>query len=383
MTMTTRIPRLTRLPALLAVAAIACGDSATTAPTIITATEASIAALPVLVADSGSQVCEADGYSACPFNQAVANRLENGQIAIWEPGQPVMLLTAGDSAHTLLADIPDRPYNAVIAIASSGSDRYRVLDYGPTWRAITLSVDGTVHQVDTLPDPEPLTSIGFVGSRVIRQQYSDWDSDSSGRMIVEVLERVTDTAGTTILDAPVDWLRGGTATQPPIPPMIAANPVWALTTDGELIWSPGDRMLIERRTRRGNVIWRLDGSLSVPVQPEDLEAREAALRESLSGLPLADIDFEMMRERSDTILPAVTGLTITPAGTILAAVATPLTADSIAFLRIDAAGQPTGQFKLPGDHRVVLADGDSLLVLRKLGETELREVRWLTLRPAD
>lgn len=363
----------------LLIGAFACADAANTAPTTIALTDAALTELPTIVTDTGALICAADGYSPCPFNQAVANRLEDGRIALWEPGQPVMILNKGDTGRTLLADAVDRPYNAVIAISSTDRDRFQLLDFTGVWRAITLSLDGTVHRIDTLADPGLLTSIGFVGSRVIRQKLTGWDSDSGGRMSVAILNKVTDTVGTTILDAPVGWLRGGTADQPPLPPIVAANPVWALTREGDIIWSPGDRLMIERRTRRGAVRWRIDGNLSIPVSAADLDAREAAIRDATSGLPLVDVDFAGMRERSDSVLPAVTGINVTPTGVILAALATPPTADSVSFLRIGPDGQPLGRLRLSGDTRILLAEGDSLLVHRPMGETQLREIRWLQL----
>lgn len=364
--------------------AAACGDKATDTPTTYALTTQSIAELQAITTDTGTLICTADGYSACPLNQPVANRLSDGRILLWQPGGTVMLVTSGDSGFVLIgSDSTERPYLSVVAATTSGRDRIRMIDFAGVWRSLTVSLDGSLQSADTLAEPGVLTSIGFLGNRVIRQRLVGWDSDSGGRMRVALLRDLRDTVGNTFLDAPVHWLRGGIGGQPPLPPMLAAHPVWALIGDDDVIWSPGDRLMIERRSRSGKVRWRIDGNIVTPVTEHDLDLLEAKARESMSGLPLIDEDFASMRSRSDTLFPPVTGITVSPEGVALVALATPPSADSVTLVRINSEGRPVGRLVLPSDTRVLVAVGDSLMVHQQHGETELREVRWLRLSTAE
>jgi hypothetical protein len=372
--------RLHGIRAAFALGLAACGARDAVPPAARTIDEAALAALPELTIEAGPLVCTAYGQDGCPLRAPVANRLADGRIALWEPGFTIHRFAPGDTIGAPLGRAgPGGSYLNAIAIASTGSDRYRVVTLDGAWRVLTFDDAGVVQGTDSIADPGTMTVIGFVGSQPVMQRMRGWAGDTAGHLQVSLLDRLTDTTGTVILDTPVSWLHGGTATAGPIPPLVATNPVWALTSDGDLVWSPGDRLVVERRTRGGEVAWRLDGPANRPTSPADLDAREAALRADFGRFPLSDEDLASMRNRSDSLLPAVVGLITAPDGRVI--VSRGLAADrtAIEYMRLAADGTPESRFRLDPRIRILLTEGDSLMVHTPT-EGEPWEVRWMRLK---
>ena len=367
--------RQTLLPLLMVAAA--CGDAAPPQTTVTTLSDSAIAALPELTVTPASLVCTSLGVDGCPLRSAVANRLDDGRIAVWEPGFTVYAFAPGDTNGTPIGSAgAGGAYRHAVAVAQLGASRYQLILYGPQWRAMEIDDAGEITRVDTLPNPGLLTAIGYVGRQLIRQRMHAWSSDSGGRFTVTLLDKVTDTTGSTLLHVPLPWLRGEDPNAPPLPPLIASAPTWSLAPDGDVVWSPGDRLIVERRSPAGQVRWRIEGGPGPLVSEEDLNARESVVRTAAQGMPYAEEYFLGMRMRSDTLLPAVSGLTVTPAGDVSVARSVSPSRPVIDYLRLDPSGQPTGRFTLDGRIRILLAEGDSLLVHTPT-ESEPWEVRWM------
>lgn len=364
------------LAALLA----ACGPEADSATVSVTLDSAAIAALPELMAEPGTLLCTATGHDGCPLHNAVANRLADGSIAIWEPGMTIHRFVPGDSVSRPLGQAgAGGSYVNAMAIASTGTNRYRVVTYDGEWRVLTFDGAGNVQRTELIADPGMLNAVGFVGSQPVRQGMSGWGTDTAGHLTVTLLDRITDTSGTVILDTPVRWLRGGTEETGPIPPLLASTPVWTLTADGDLVWSPGDRLVVERRTRDGRVKWRLDGPAGRAITGGELDAREAVVRGEARHLPFTDEDYAEMRRRSDSLRAAVVGLTSTPDGRVILSQGPSADGRGIDFLRLAADGTPEARFRLDPRVKVLVAEGDSLLVHTPT-EGEPWEVRWMRLK---
>jgi hypothetical protein len=365
-------------PLLILVAA--CGNRASSDSDAPVLTEAAIAELPVITLEPGALMCTAIGADGCPLRGAVANRVDDRRIALWEPGFTVYLFEPNDTLGTPLGlSGPSGVYNYAVAITALGPDRFRLIVAGQPWRAIELNTAGDIRRVDTLPNPGMLTAIGYAGDRLVRQRMSGWQSDSGGVFTVTELDRLTDSTGRVLLEVPLPWLRGGNQNGPAVPPLISAAPAWALAPNGDIVWSPGDRLMVERRSPSGRVRWHLDGDAGPRVSAEDLDAREAAIRASADLLPYTEEHFAEMRARADTLHPAVTGLAVTPAGDVILARTLFPTRDSVDYLRISADGQPVGRFSLGRRARVLLAEGDSLLVHTPTAG-EPWEVRWMRMQ---
>lgn len=372
-----------RFPLAAALLLGACADAGPGPAGAIVLDSAALAALPELRVEPGVLVCTALGQDGCPLRAAVANRLADGGIALWEPGLTVHRFGAGDTAGTPLGQAgPGGSYLNAMAIASTGADRYRVVTYDGEWRALTLDASGEVRATELITNPGPLAAMGFVGSQPVLQRMRGWGGDTAGHLQVILLDRILDTAGTMVLDAPVPWLTGGTADLPPLPPLVASNPVWTLTDDGDLLWSPGDQFVVERRTRRGRVVWRLEGPASRAATTALLDAREALLRTDPFRLPPSDEEIAAMRSRSDSLAPAVMGITATPDARVIVSRGIAPDGSEVEFLRLAADGTPDARFRLGQRTKILLAEGDSLLVHMPT-EGEPWEVRWVRLKQGN
>ncbi len=372
--------RLT-LPMGILLVAAACGGAASTAgtPTERTVTEAELDALPQLAVHDGTLLCVAIGADDCPLQSAVANRLDRDRIAIWEPGRRIRIWRAGDSMGAAVGRVggDSSEYETAVAIAANGS-RYRVVTADSGWRLLDIDGEGTLHGVDPLPVHQPMTVVGYIGDQAVRQTMRGWAGDSAGSLTVTLLRRATDSTGTDVLTAPVRWMHGGSAFAPPLVPLIAASPSWALGPTGDILWSPGGQFLVERRARDGTRRWVLHGPSGNAVTDTDLAIRDSVVRKAAALLPLQEGDFASMRDRSDSVHPAVSGLTVTPSGEVLVARSVLPGRDSVDYLRLTADGEPVARFRLGSRTRVLLAEGDSLLVHTPT-ESEPWELRWLRL----
>lgn len=361
---------------------VACGDR--TPPLgdggTHTITEADIAALPVDTTAPGTLLCTAIGSDDCPLAPPVANRLADGRLAIWTPGFTVRIWGAGDTIGAPIGQASPRgPYLRAIAVTDAGRDAFQLVTLDNTWRLLTIDQRGAVRDSVSIPDPGTLAAIGFVGRQAVKQQMSGWESDTAGRFTLTLLNRITDRDGRVILDVPVRWLAGGNANGPPVRPLIAPSPSWALGPDGSLTWSPGDRMLIEHRAPNGEVRWRLEGPDGLRVTDRHLTIQDSLVRIASMGLPYEEEQFAAMRERSDTLLPTVGGLLLATDGSILVARGTIPGATHTEYLRLAPDGTPRSRFTLDRRIRILASEGDSLLVHTPT-EGEPWELRWLRLQ---
>ncbi len=366
-------------PTGLLLLAAACGGTSTATVSERTVTEADLASLPELTVEDGTLLCTALGYDDCPLHSAVANRLDAQRIAIWEPGRTIRVWRAGDSMGIPIgrAGGDSSEYLRAMAIATDGSG-YRVVTADSGWRLLRFNAEGRLEKTELLPLHQPMTMLGYVGTTPVRQAIRGWDADSAGKLTVTLLRRISDSVGTDVLTTPVPWMHSGSPLAPPLVPLITASPSWALETDGDIVWSPGSPFLVQRRAADGTVRWTLHGPAGPPVTDRELAIRDSVVRAASVLLPLEDDDFASMRDRSDTLHPAVTGLTVMPSGDILMARSVIPGRDSVEYLRLGPDGAPQTRFRLPERCQVLLAQGDSILVHRPT-ESEPWELRWLRL----
>src|SRR5690606_31390202 len=149
----------------------------------------------------------------------------------------------------------------------------------------------------------------------------------------------------------------------------------------QVVWSPGDPFMIERRTVGRPLRWRVAGNVATPAGEADLDRIEAQAREATRGLQRPDKEPAPMRARSDTLSTTATDLTVSTDGSVMAALAKPATTDSFTLLRIDSDGRAVGRLRLDKKTNVLLAVGDSVLLHQPIDDrTEAREVRWAKLR---
>ena len=368
----------------LVVVTTACGaggDDAASVPVAHVLSAGALEELPTLAIEDGALLCTADGYDDCPLQTAVANRLDADRIAIWEPGRTIQLWTAADSLAVPLghSGTAAGDYRTAVALRAKGRG-FELVEAGEgSFALLTLDGEGRITGREAIPTIGPQSVLGFVGGTPVRQEYADWNTLGGGSLRVIRLDSPLDSTGTLLVSAAIPWMRGGSADIPPLPPLIAATPSWALTRDGGVVWSPGSPFIVEGRGPGGVVRWTLRGPDGPAVTGEDLDRREAELRAANLAFPLNDEDYAQMRSRSDSTFPEVGGVTTLPDGRVIVAGVNVPRDSAAVFYRLDTEGVPVARFTLDRRARILLAEGDSLLLHRPT-EGEPWELRWVRLR---
>ena len=343
---------------------------------------AAVDSLPLLTPEDGRLVCVADGRSACPLTQPIANRLGGDRIALWEPGRPVQIWSA-DTTPVTIGRVGQGlgEYQAVLGVGPGSDNAVELIDMMTDGaRAMTYDAKGVFVESKPIPPIEDGEARGFIGALPVLQGMVAHSESGEGAFRIFLLKKATDTTGQLLLQAPMPWVRLQGTQLVSTPPLFATSPVYALFPDGEIVWGEGDRIDLVRKMADGNPRWQLHiNRPRLPITPEEFAAKRAAVQARLDG-QLSEVDLDSMRQKSDTLHPALAGIVATHEGQLY--LAGPVTAaDQIEYIRLRADGKPTGRFLLPTTTKVLLAAGDSLLVQRPQ-EGELREVRWLRLGTA-
>lgn len=367
--------------ALLIAGAVACGDAAApAAPAAITLSDSAAAALPTYYVTDGARLCEADGRTLCPVRNAFAARLDARRVALWQAGGLAAWFTLGDSTLTQIGQFKSAEadgYQTVTGIAADG-DGFRVFEASfEGYRLLTFSATGELESAVAPALPEGTTTLGFVGNVPLMQVVRGRGDSVPARLQLIRLRDAGDSVGTVVLDAPIPWMRAIGTQIRAVPPLFAAAPVFTFDPALGMVWSPGDTGRIERRDERGRVLWTVSGLTGPAVDSGDVAARRRELDRSLA-MPLTDEEFDRMSARVADRHGAISGLLFGPGAQVLVARSVVPVRDSVEWLRLAADGTPIGQVRLHKAVRVLLDEGDSLLVHRPT-EGETTEVRWIRL----
>ncbi len=341
--------------------------------------ETNLASLPRWAVDTlTTPLCVADGYDDCPLQAAWANGLGDGRVAVWEPRRRILVLGT-DGTMTAVGDSAN-PLN-VAAITGNGRGFRAVVADDAGWHLVDLDQRGKETRRQPLPAASPRNIIGFVGRVPIAQRLAGMDNPEGGRLEVDRLDAVTDSTGTRLLDVQIPWLQEVDGI--PLPsPLFATLPTYTVGEDGSITWTEGQRFEIETRDRTGTPRWRLAGPLGPPITEEEYAARSSEAQENYTSTPLVEEDLARMRRLAPETHPAVTALVRAESGVLYIAGPRPLAADSVHWIRVSPAGEPTGRFGLLATTRVLFARNDSLLVHRPT-EGEPWELRWIRLLPPE
>jgi hypothetical protein len=371
-----------RIATLIAAALLAAcgGETATGSAATIALSDSAVAALPALIIEDATRICRADGRTYCPYDNAYANRLEDGSITLWRAGGLVGRFTAEDTTLQAVGRIAreGRPgYRSVIGVGSARNGTWMFESLPTGFRALRFNRQGEVTDSAAPTLPTGTTSLGFIGSQPVMQVIRGMGDSFPARLHLVALKSPKDSTGETILDTPIPWMRVTFETIRVVPPLFAASPVFAFDAKLGLLWSPGDTGRVERRDRKGRTLWEVTGLTGIPVDSADFVARRREL-EAAFNIPMSEDEFAAMAAKAMTMHPSVSGLLLAPDGRALVARSMVPSRDSLEWLRLAADGSPLGRFTLPKHVRVLLDAGDSLLVHRQT-EGELTEVRWLRL----
>jgi hypothetical protein len=367
-----------------ALAGGACHSGTGPSPrTVLTA--AAWDALPRYHLADGQFVCLGTGYTACPQHLATANWIDDTSFVLWAPGRVVGLWTPHDTAARVIgaSDTGQQRYGYAVAAGPAGRSIV-VIDGNPP-RALYYDRTGRFQREKPASDLAATNSRAFIGRYDILQQLVPHGADQAAHLVVRVTSSPADTDGRTILDTPVPWLRMvGTpqgAQQVGIAPFFAPMPAYTLTANGDLVWSPGDRLALQRIGSNGTVAWTIAGNLQGPaITPADVARQRAALDSTVPPTPDTRAEIDSMAARTGSHLPAVSTVLTNGDGFVLAAAGAAPTDDSVSAVMVAPAGTPMGRLQLGAKDRLLLYHGDSVLVFRP-GTSEPWEVRWLRLVP--
>jgi hypothetical protein len=341
--------------------------------------EATIAALPAWEVDTlTTPLCISDGYGDCPLQAAWANGLGDGRVALWEPRRRVLVIDI-DGTMTAVGDSA-APLN-IAAITGNGRGFRAVVVDDAGWHLVDLDRAGKETRRQPLPAASSRNIIGFIGRVPVAQRLANMADPTGGQLEIDRLDAPTDSTGTRLLEVQVPWLRDANGMTMPAP-LFAALPLYMVGEDGSIIWNEGERFEVEARDSSGRPRWRLTGPVGPEITEDEYAVRTSEAQELYSATPLAVEDIERMRREAPTTHPAVTALVRAESGVLYIAGARPLSADSISWMRVSAAGEPTGRFALHASTRVLYARNDSLLVHRPT-EGEPWEIRWIRLLPPE
>jgi len=365
-------------------AATACHAAARTRqpagpPVERTVTAAALDSLPRLAVTDGHLVCLADGQSPCPVDLATANWMHDDRFATWEPNRQVQIWSPNEPNPLTVGEVGTAigQYRSVVSVAANGAG-YFVVDAASS---NLLLFDGKGHYQSSVPvPPSGMThATGFAGDIPLLQLILPTAADSPAVFEVRELEGPGDTLGRSVLKVPLPWLRirdGKPARELPLFPVL---PSYAIAADSDIVWSAGDVFSVRRQSASGSLRWSLTSTATGPaVTPEEISRERARL--GLKADAAASARFDSSVAVTAKSHAAITGLVLAHDGRVLVLGAQTPARDSIDFYSLGKSGEPRGRFTLPRRSRVLLFNGDSLLVQRP-GANMNQELRWLLLRP--
>ncbi|HEY8062645.1 MAG TPA: hypothetical protein VID74_07600 [Gemmatimonadales bacterium] len=362
----------------------ACHDAAGTRqpagpPVERTVTAATLDSLPRLEVADGHLVCLADGQSPCPVDLATANWVHDDRFATWEPNRQVQIWSPNQPNPLTIGEVGAAigQYRAVVSVAANGPG-YFVIDAASN---NLLLFDGKGHYQSSVPvAPSGMThATGFAGDIPLLQLILPTAADSPAVFEVRELEGPGDTLGRSVLKLPLPWLRirdGKPARELPLFPVL---PSYAIAADSDVVWSAGDLFSVRRQSASGPLRWSLSSTVTGPaVTPDEIKLDRAQLGPTPDAAVSARFDSSVALTAK--VHAAITGLVLAHDGRVLVVGAQTPARDSIDFFSLSNSGEPKGRFTLPRRSRVLLFNGDSLLVQRP-GANMNQELRWLILRP--
>jgi hypothetical protein len=253
---------------------------------------------------------------------------------------------------------------------------YIVVD-GWRSRALRFNADRAFRDESPISPLPPGVALGFVGQVELRQALKSSGPDSATVLEVHRIMSFADTSGDLLLRVPVKSvpLRGGV----PITPLalFPIVPIYTVAQNGDVVWSAGDSLVVERRSSGGTVRWHTAIDLPpVTIAPEDIAARqhELKLTPGATDDELGAVDSSAALTKGN--FPSIGGVTLSPAGQTLISGPIIPTRDSVDFYLLARNGALVSRFRLGRRTQVLLLSGDSLLVHQPT-RGEPWEVRWL------
>jgi hypothetical protein len=370
------------LPALLVLSA--CLDSKPAAPpapaepVTRTTTAAVLESLPRIPVTDGRLVCLSDGENPCPASAATANWLHDGHFATWEQHRQILVWTPNKTDPQLLGEIGpnEAQYDFVVSVAATRLG-YIVLN-ASGMRALRYGAKGNFESSTPFPPVSITHATGYSGDVPFYQVIHEAGKDSAAEFEVREIDSPGDTTGRTVLKTKLNWLRVRDGRPVVALPLFPLLPSYAIAADSDVVWGVGDRFAVERRSAAGKLRWSLTSDATGPaVTPDEIDTARKRLPEGGSKTQRANFDSSVAV--TARFHQAVGAIILAADGRVLVAGTTLASRDSVQYTVLGNTGQPTGRFSLPRAARVLLFDGDSLLIQRS-GANAQQELRWLNVK---
>lgn len=365
---------------LVAVVALAACGREGSGPSERIVASSTLDSLPILSLSDGRLVCTAIGADGCPLGSAVANRFDDGRIAVWEPGREVRILDAKNPSGRPFGASGQRTGEYAVALAVGPYEGGIAIVDGQRNRLLHYDDAGNFKREDVLPSPTPNAAPGFVGNTPVLQTLQAPSDSGVAHLKVELLTSQEKRTGVTVLDVAIPWLRLRGDSAVSFTPLFPSSPVYAIDRDQTVVWAPGDSLRIERRGFKGAVKWTLvSDRQGLPVTERDIEMRRDEIYRTAPRGQLRPGELDSMVAITASRFPVVSGIVLEPRGRVLVAGSIAPSRDSVEYLLLSNAGEPANRLMLPRRTHPLVLSGDSLLVHRPT-EGEPWELRWLILK---
>lgn len=362
----------------------ACHDAASARhhadpPVERSVTATALDSLPRLAVTDGHLVCLADGQSPCPADVATANWVHDDRFATWEANRQVQIWSPNQPNPQTLGEVGSGTgqYRMVVSVAASGAG-FVVID--ATGNGL-LRFDGKGRFQSSVPTPPSRMTreAGFSGDVPLLQLIRPTAADSPAVFEVREIDGPGDTLGRTVLQLPLPWLRIRDDRLAAPLPLFPVLPAYTIAGDSDIVWSVGDIFAVRRQSASGALRWSLGSDVTGPaVTAEEIAQARAQLGPATDAAAKARFDSSVAQTAK--FHAAITGLLLAHDGRVLVVGAQPPGRDSIDFYSLGNTGHPKARFSLPRRSRVLLFNGDSLLVQRP-GANMQQELRWLLIGP--
>jgi len=317
-----------------------------------------------------SRVCAVEPSPGCPLDTLAHALLGPGRTMLAVPVGGVAVVF--DSSGRWVRDVGRTgagpgEYRRVMAAGIDSAAAITLFD-ASGFRVVTFDAAGRAAATRTVQPP-----MGLMGVRVAEGRLIAWVIPG-GRTVGDtvlasfvLLEQGTPSR--TLASVAVRSLtRGGTDLMP-IPPLFAAFPVWDVGPGLSIVFSPGDRLQVERYGENGVPDLLLDADVArraVTDGDVERELSRRSMRIGVSGLgERAERVFRAQlaeaRRNAAAFHPAVRDVRVLRDGTILVKGSPIERADSVRWDVFRRNGNLAGYYLLPKDARI--ADGDDHVLL--------------------
>ena len=311
-------------------------------------------------------------YAICEGGRTPVCQFRSIDVAALGPGRRVLLAQAYGVAQEF--DSTGRWTRSLGRLGAGPGEYRKVMTAGydsaggiilfdlSGFRIVTFGSLGRPLWTRNVSPSAEFTGVSAKGGRVV--QWLVPGSETRGGIVTSQFALMDSAGGSEALASVVTKaLRAPGSDLMPLPPLFWASPVWDVGPGLSVVFSPGDRMRIERYRGDGAADLLVEGDVPVRAVTSAEVARKLA-RSGTSGSPAPGVLAAQLREAARNAAPfhpAITDLAVLGDGSIWAKGSPASESDSTRYDVFSRDGRLTGYVMLPAAARVV--DGDATVVL--------------------